>query len=735
MRSRIVKTIFLKEIRETLRDRRTMIIMLFLPVVMYPALLVIFSQIMNYSQVKFQKKDYKVVILGEAPEAMVNTIEEDQQLKVVTVPIVKSQLPESLKITREKPKEEEHKPDSFYTETINYDDSLKDFALEKIKEAGADVAIILPQDFKQLVESEQTGKALVLYDETKEGVHVVVPRLSDALRQYRNRERERRFKSTNNEGIYRPLAWREEGIATAEKKGGNFAGRIIPLLLMMMVMLGAFYPAVDLTAGEKERGTMQTLLTAPALPIEIIFGKFFTVFVVAMISALSNLGSMILAIIFVIESNEATQDLNLQFPPSTGVVLFLQLIPVAIIFSAMMLAVASFAKSFKEAQNYLTPVYLIVIIPIIISALPGFELTTFTALIPILNITLLMKEMLVETPDINLIITVMVANLVYSIMTLLLAVKIFKSEMVLLGGQGAVSDAFSIKKKGKPNCAVSVGFFAAIFVLYFYGSLACNMIFKKFLDAGQSTLATVVCAQVLFLALPCFVFIKWQKYNIKEVLSLRAPKVLDIIAVIIMGLTSWFVLSLIPSAIQKPIFDALHLTNDMASPSAGLFESAVPMILIVSVLALTPGICEELVFRGVIMSGFRESTTKWKAIILTSILFGLMHQHISVIFPTAFIGFFVTVIVWYSRSLFLGILFHAMHNGVGAFLQLKNTRSENGKLLEGLFKEEFSQLDIGQVLIAFLTFGIGLGLFIYSHRRNKSTDMSQSDNNQESAIN
>ena len=80
---------------------------------------------------------------------------------------------------------------------------------------------------------------------------------------------------------------------------------------------------------------MQTLLTAPALPIEIIFGKFFTVFVVAMISALSNLGSMILAIVFVLESNAATQDLNLQFDPEVGIVLFLQLIPVAIIFSAL----------------------------------------------------------------------------------------------------------------------------------------------------------------------------------------------------------------------------------------------------------------------------------------------------------------------------------------------------------------------------------------------------------------
>ena len=697
MRWMAIKTIFYKELIETLRDRRTILIMLVLPIVLYPMLLIVFGQLVSHQVAKIKQETGVVLVSGDFPDSLIEALEKDELLEVKRVEAPASEI-HSIEIDPADGQEQTQ-------DELVYPEDLKKWGRELLHDKSGELLLVPAANSSTFLEEGGTAKILMFWDPTQSDIVAQIEdRVFNIFIQERNRIQQERIQAREDlpDGYFRPIFLSSENVASANKKGGYLAGKIIPMMMVIMVMLGAFYPAVDLTAGEKERGTLQTLLTAPVMPEEIIAGKFLTVFIISIVTAAANLGSMALAITYLLQSGNMGEAMNFSISIGNFIMLFAQLIPVALIFSALMLTVSIFARSFKEAQNYLTPLYLVAIVPIIISSLPGVTLNTSYAAMPILNVTLLMKEVLVKVPSAQLIAIVFISNLAYAMLSLRLAVKIFKSEQVLLSGKFGFSEAWSELTNGKrmPSASTAICYAALTLIAFLYiGGL---------LQKPEYLVPGLIASQFLILGLPPILFAKWQKYDFKEVFSLRMPTALQTVGVLIMGSLSFVVVNLV-AKVQDLFLETPKAFTEQMEKAIGLGTGDYSLLIMVFAFAVTPAICEEILFRGLILNGLRNSLSKWNAIIVTAVMFGIFHISIYRIFPTAIIGLIVTIILVRSGSLYLAILYHLLHNGLTVVAAELN---ERGKL--PFDANEISPLWIAGAAIAYC---IGFIIF-YIPRKN-----------------
>ncbi|HUR55488.1 MAG TPA: ABC transporter permease subunit, partial [Gemmataceae bacterium] len=205
--------------------------------------------------------------------------------------------------------------------------------------------------------------------------------------------------------------------------------KIIPFLLVMWMLTGAIYPAIDMTAGEKERGTMETLLISPAERAEIVAGKFLATTTLGFGTAVWNVLLMVIAV------TVAQQFFPYPLLSAGGLlVCVLAALPLAMLFAAGCLALGIFARSTKEGNYYMVPMFFVVLPLGYWSMAPGIELDARMSWVPITNALLLQQRLMAVRPDafpwqhvpaVVISLTACVAAALY------LAVKQFKREAVL----------------------------------------------------------------------------------------------------------------------------------------------------------------------------------------------------------------------------------------------------------------------------------------------------------------
>jgi ABC-type Na+ efflux pump permease subunit len=203
---------------------------------------------------------------------------------------------------------------------------------------------------------------------------------------------------------------------------------LVPLILILMTITGAVYPAIDLTAGERERGTLEILMAAPVPRLSLLLAKYVAVLTVAMLTALVNLGSMSLTL--------WVSGLGPRLFGMDGlsllllVEIFLLLLLFAAFFSAVLLALTSFARSFKEAQAYLIPLMLLALVPGVLSLVPDLPLAGPLVLVPLLNIVLLARDLLLGKAEVLSAVLVVASTVVYALAAVAVAAAIFGAQAV-----------------------------------------------------------------------------------------------------------------------------------------------------------------------------------------------------------------------------------------------------------------------------------------------------------------
>jgi sodium transport system permease protein len=236
------------------------------------------------------------------------------------------------------------------------------------------------------------------------------------------------------EKLLTPFEIRKTNVASPTKVSGNLIGMILPYLVIVMCMTGAIYPSIDLTAGEKERGTMETLLCSPVARTHLVLGKGLVVLTVSLATACLSLvsnGAALLLLKKVIGDAAKGNPLPLTIDPSALLAVMVMMLPLAIFFSGAMLAIGLYSRSAKEANSYLQPLLIVTIIPAAVAALPGVELNYSLALVPVLNVSLAGREIMSGLFHWNYMAVVFLSMCLYAAAAVAVAVALFKREDVL----------------------------------------------------------------------------------------------------------------------------------------------------------------------------------------------------------------------------------------------------------------------------------------------------------------
>lgn len=310
----------------------------------------------------------------------------------------------------------------------------------QIEEKKLRAALEFPPHFEERLEAGEQSPDLTVKIYHYEGElrsTFAVRSLQKLLRDYRDQVVEQRLAARHlSPEILEPFQTEEQNVASPEKVGGAMLGGLIPYMIILLSLTGAMYPAIDLTAGEKERGTIETILASPVSRGALATGKFLALLTASIATILLSLLSLAATFTFAPQLREiGSQGGKTWFRialSAKGIAAVLGMIlPLAVMFSAALLAIALLAKSFKEAQSYISPLMIVVILPAIASILPGIELDAKLAMIPILNVSLVSKEILTGTYHWNYIALIFFSSCLYAAAALGIAAAAFKRESVL----------------------------------------------------------------------------------------------------------------------------------------------------------------------------------------------------------------------------------------------------------------------------------------------------------------
>ncbi len=288
-----------------------------------------------------------------------------------------------------------------------------------------DAVLILHQRFGEALYDNGTARYSVLFDESLDRSRAARRKLVGFLdRLGTGVARLRMVDQGMTSAILRPFQANEVNLGRERSPIID----MLPYFMILMCLLGALYPATDLGAGEKERGTLETLLVTPAGRVELVLGKFLVVTLAAVIAALLNVVSLTISV------QMGLLDLmggGLTLDGKAILISVLLMLPVAALFAAVLLAVSIFAKSFKEAQSYAAPIQFVVIIPALVSMMPGVELTMLLSVVPLVNVSLALKEAWLGIFHWDYMLVIFLSSMVYASVALAFCVTWFQREDVL----------------------------------------------------------------------------------------------------------------------------------------------------------------------------------------------------------------------------------------------------------------------------------------------------------------
>ncbi|HET6324109.1 MAG TPA: ABC transporter permease subunit/CPBP intramembrane protease [Planctomycetaceae bacterium] len=734
MNRRNVRLVFLREVRDQIRDRRTLFMIVVLPLLLYPGLAIGMVQI----SFLFKEQPRTIVLLGTenlpAEPSLIRDNHFDAQwfasredvdkLRVIhdgppdpstaSSSADKAEAESNAALLQEgqglavkaeqleglQRKQDAAQKDRNTSEAEQLGEqilALKEELAEQFSASKIQVLIIAPKGLKQEVERinralSDRGKAaaldagdlkkarlLVVQNSADEKSAFAYQRVRLVLTAWEQRILQERLSEAKLPAtLAKPVDPELLDVAIARQVSASLWSKLFPTLLIIMAVTGAFYPAVDVAAGEKERGTMETLLISPAARSEIVLGKFFTVVTFSVSTVLLNLLSMGITGRYLISlaRNEALTRMgadSLAFPgPWEMMWLILLLLPLSAFYSAISLALATFARSTKEGQYYLTPLLLVTLGLTMFCLSPVVEIDPFYSILPVVGPALLLKEVLASpgsSAPLVYGIPVLVTSIAYSLAGLWWAISMFNREDVLF----REAERFDVRlwirhllrdKESTPSFAEAGLCFVLLMMLQFVavrflrGGVVVN---DGRIDPG-STLRLLLIQQMVFVGSPALFMGIMLTTSVARTFRLRLPNFRYLVVACVLpfavgplsvALQNWLQTWFFPP-LPKPVTDLMQTLGDPGLPLWFLFLA----------MAVAPGICEELAFRGFVLSGFARSARPGVAITLSAVAFGIFHIIPQQVFNATLMGLLLGLIAIRSRSLLPGVLFHITYNAI-----------------------------------------------------------------------
>ncbi|HAA73402.1 MAG: CPBP family intramembrane metalloprotease domain-containing protein [Planctomycetaceae bacterium] len=674
MRWSNIRLVFWRECRDQLRDRRTLFTIAVLPLLLYPLLAISVFQVAQF------RHDHpsRVWVIGAKRLPSQPTLLHGDRFSDGLVD----------NATRDLIALGSAPPDW----TALSQEALSERVEQEIQQGHVDAVVLFPNDFSLRLEQfnqqmaerptsqdtpllsfSEVPEPTLFLNTTNDKSRLAAQRTKKVLQSWREQIvraglRSRQIPITAT----RPFRVAHVDLAEAGRQQLAFWSRLLPFVVMIWALTGAFYPAIDLCAGEKERGTLETLLTSPADRREIVCGKLLTVTTFSSATAVLNLSSLVLtgSLFFgQMELVEGAQPLQLGAPSIAAVVwLLIVLLPISALFSALSLGIAAFARSNKEGQYYLMPLLLVCLPLMIFPVLPACELDAGTSLIPLSGILLLLRT-LIEGDYLlaaRYCLPVLGVTGLGCWLAIHWAVHQFNQESVLFRESERVGLRIGLRhwwrhRQETPGVT---------------GALCCGLLllFMRFIAGSQASMPATwrdfvtsqMLVQVGLLAVPAVLLACLLGRRVRDGLLLRWPGYRPVIA------GGFLAVCFHPLGMElTQLIHNLYPLSDAIGKQLRELESIMgPASLgtLILTMAVLPAICEELTFRGLLFSGLRRSGRPGFTILTSSLFFGAIHGVFQQSLSAFVVGILIGGLAWRTSSILPGILFHFTYNGLSVLL-------------------------------------------------------------------
>lgn len=677
-----IKIIYKKEMLDLFRDKKTLIMMVVVPLLLYP--LIMMGSLLFGAAIadSVQSDEYHIAVVDDDADSSINGYDGKELRRLLA-------------------DAEDELEYHLIIEDIPPDECAQALASEKL---DAYIEVFSGNGDK----GDKDGRNVftIYYLSSKQASETASGMIGDKLEIYKKQVSRQVMTALgigNPDMLLEPVAVSYDDRSANEERVGRMLGMVLPMLMVTSILLGAFYPAVDTTAGEKERGTLETLLTLPVGNDELIIGKFLAVSTVAVASAVLNLVSMLFMSVYFYATLQTADAQALEvsltdFVPALIIVL-LCMAAFALFISAVTMCITTFARSFKEANNYATPVMLVVMLASFVTFMPDIEFTVLLAAAPVVNICLLVSNILVFKYSFSMIMVALVSNIAYAALAILLLVRLYNSEELMFGEGGTNIQLFTgrkeLKSGGVPTLSDAVLVLAAVLLLMLY---AGSLLQAKFLLWG------VLATQLFIIGVPLLA--AWYtKKDMKRTFSLKCPRPVWILGAILAEAGCYILELPLSAALSKLFPQGVQAVNDTIGDMLK-GTGTVPALL---VIALAPAICEEALFRGYFFSAAKKRLNPAAAVLAGGIVFGIYHLSLVRFFTTGLLGILFCYVVYRTGSIFLASLMHFINNAAAVFVMFYPETA--GKLFPVLMKESLSAAESAGLILAGLAC-LSAGLFM-----------------------
>ncbi|MDH3272183.1 MAG: ABC transporter permease subunit [Gemmatimonadota bacterium] len=613
-------TLFRNELRMVFRDTRTVLIAVVAPLVLFPLFIFITNFVEERESARLDSATYEFAVTGERSAWADDIVRTALNLDTAGLAIA---------------------PASFDRVMTQNADSLL--------EAG---------DLHVLV----VGRDAVPGDSVAADVPVLELRFrasSDFSRNARNRMEERLLavRTQLRDSVFQaagfPVALDEvvvfesDNVASAEKEAGSFLGGVLVPFLILLMLSGGSIVAADSISGEKERGTLETLLTTASSRRDIVNAKLGAIMAVGLAVGLVNIANI--GVYIGLGILDLPETLRIGIGVDTLLILLLLTIPLVVMVGAALLLLSGVSNSYKEYQIYFLPLFLVFLLPSMAAFLPGVELSSAIAFVPISGLAVATRALLMG--DWHWIWGAIALGSTGAAGWLLLQrTEAALSNERLITSAGADEVEFRGGAALFPREVLTwfVGFWVVFFVVSLWFGEALGV-------RGQ----VLVNLWVIFLG-GSILLIRRYGLDVRETLQLYAPHWRAWPAVII-GAPSALVLAIgLFGLVNRYLFPVPESLLESFGQSLTADISLWQLIIFVTIM---PGVLEEIAFRGVLLSGLRKHLKKpWLAVLVSAAIFGVFHVSLFRIVPTAFLGVVLALVVVRTGSIFPAMLWHFLNN-------------------------------------------------------------------------
>ena len=680
-----VRWLFLREVKDQLRDRRTMFTILVLPLLLYPLMGVLMMQVAQLRTLR----ELHIAVLNseELPEDFANwpdshqSVAEQVGAEILTI-------------------KDSHGNAAFWSllASANTDTTKPNLQAEDYRELlhslKADAILLVHSGDIEKLETSDVASAAgpsfeIIADLASDSAQLAQQHALEVIDGWRTSHIKAELVSRDLEPtLLDPASVQIIDVAAKDSRKVMLWAKVLPLIMFVWALTGAFYPAIDLCAGEKERGTLETLLSGPATRREIVYGKLMAVICFSILTAVLNLLSMQLTISIV-----SSQFISLgpEYATAMGPLplgsigwLLVMLLPISILFSAVALAIAALARSSKEGQYYLMPLLLVGMPMVMLPMLPGIRLSIGTSMFPVAGAILLARS-LVEGEYSQALLFCPLVVLVTSISCWLAtrwAVRQFETDTVLF----RETDRFDMSawlqhlwrdraSVASPTMAMICGFI--ILIGLFYGRLQSAGGEITWSRITESTIAT----QLAMILAPCLIMAIFLTTSIRKALRIDRVSFLDLVVAALLAI------SLHPTYVAMAQWISIEFPfgeqTKVALQGVDAVFADAPLWSVLLVLAIIPAICEELAFRGFIFAGLAHNRGMVRAVVVTSLLFGLSHGVLQQSISASVMGLVLGMVAWRTGSVVCCIVIHVLHNSLSmSMVRLSSVFDSTPKLLQ-----------------------------------------------------